>query len=244
ATLAMGAFLKHSYQIAVVKQKLKNDPQCQMDEEEKEEKKGSKPESKSAPATIGPKYLIDPSGYVFEAVPENRLEGVMASVWYRDPGTGAWLMWDAHNYDQENPQITDELGRYGWDVLPGLWQVIYEKEGYETGRSAELPVPPPHFDVNVGLVSYEPPQVEGVSVAAVLTPDGEPAGDDLEDPAVVVIFSKYVAADDLTGDAIVVTTAAGERLEGTVEPVAPVPDPADGGDEPRLLAKAGRFVPD
>src|SRR5690606_18954271 len=77
ATLAMSAFLKHSYQIAVVKQKLKNDPQCQMDEEEKEEKKGSKPESKSAPATIGPKYLIDPSGYVFEAVPENRLEGVM-----------------------------------------------------------------------------------------------------------------------------------------------------------------------
>lgn len=253
AAISYAAWLKHETQLFTLLLSIKNDPECNLDEDEEE-----LTDRKRKPASAGnisPQYLIDPSGYVFEAVPENRLEGVTASVWYLEPdpggggspdepGPGQWHLWDAHNYEQENPQVTDAAGRYGWDVLQGWWQVMYEKDGYETGYSDVLPVPPPHFDVNVGLVSYEPPQVEGVSVAAVLTPDGESAGDDLEDPAVTVTFSKYVAAADLTGDAIVVTTGGGERLQGTVEPVAPAPDPADGGDEPRLLAKAGRFVPD
>ena len=36
-------------------------------------------------------------------------------------------MWDASEYDQENPLVTDEAGSYAWDVPEGYWQVKAEK---------------------------------------------------------------------------------------------------------------------
>ena len=58
-----------------------------------------------------------------------------------------------------NPLKTDELGSYRWDVPQGIWQVKYEKEGYETAYSDWLPVPPPQLDVNVGMKQNTPPSV-------------------------------------------------------------------------------------
>ncbi len=93
---------------------------------------------------------IAPSGYIYEAVLSNRLEGVTATCYQKVIGEDMYgdtteeaVVWNAADYSQVNPQKTDATGFYRWDVPQGMWQVKYEKEGYETAYSEWLPVPPP-----------------------------------------------------------------------------------------------------
>ena len=108
--------------------------------------------------------LMDPSGFVYEATENNRLEGVTATIYYQDPETGKAIKWNAEDYDQVNPQITDDAGQYAWDVLEGMWQVKFEKDGYETTYSEWLPVPPPQLDVNIGMTTTKAPEVKDVVI--------------------------------------------------------------------------------
>jgi len=112
------------------------------------------------------KPIMDPSGFVYEAVPSNRLEGVKATVYYKETSEDMYgdvhvtpVVWDAEHYAQENPLFTDENGEYAWDVPQGQWQVIFEKDGYETTRTEWLPVPPPQLDINIGMKQYLEPSV-------------------------------------------------------------------------------------
>ncbi|MGF6989667.1 putative repeat protein (TIGR02543 family) [Lachnospiraceae bacterium PM6-15] len=105
------------------------------------------------------KWLIDPSGYVYEAFEKNRLTGVKATIYYRESEDGPVELWNAEEYSQRNPLYTDAEGKYAWDVPEGQWQVKYEKEGYEVAYSSWLDVPPPQLDVNVGLVALEAPKI-------------------------------------------------------------------------------------
>ena len=108
------------------------------------------------------RWKIDPSGYVYEAVTTNRLESVTATAYWKEDEDSTAELWDATEWQQANPLITDINGMYAWDVPEGLWQVKYEKDGYETQLSDWLPVPPPQTDVNIGLVSKSVPKVETV----------------------------------------------------------------------------------
>lgn len=138
-------------------------------------------------------WLTDPSGYVYEAVPSNRIEGAIASCYYKDSiqnEYGDWevkeVLWDAENYEaQVNPQITNSEGRYGWDVPQGMWQVRYEKDGFEPTRSEWLPVPPPQLEVNIPMVQRTAPEVEMAHVYQ----DG-----------IELLFSKYMQPETLTPD--------------------------------------------
>jgi hypothetical protein len=149
-------------------------PTC--DEEEPEDKPkphdpGEMPPrkpSRMAPYTPHKVPLIDPSGFVCEAVESNRLEGVTATCFYKKQVEDMYgdkheevTVWEAENYGQVNPQLTDRQGMYSWMVPAGQWQVLYEKDGYETQRSAWLPVPPPQLDVNVGMVRRAQPALSG-----------------------------------------------------------------------------------
>ena len=109
-------------------------------------------------------WLLDPSGYVYEAVPSNRIEGVRTTIYYKDPISSSAVVWNAEDYDQVNPLFTDVNGCYAWDVPEGKWQVKYEKEGYETEYSEWLDVPPPQLDVNISMKSLLSPEVEYVNV--------------------------------------------------------------------------------
>lgn len=109
-------------------------------------------------------WLIDPSGYVYEGLEENTLQGVTTTIYYKEQEKGDFVEWNAADFLQKNPQVTDSDGYYGWDVLPGIWQVKYEKEGYDPQYSEELTVPPVHTDVNIGMVSTLPPQVKTITV--------------------------------------------------------------------------------
>ena len=153
---------------------------------------------------------IDPSGFVYEGVPSNRLEGVTTTAYYKDSKTGEAVLWDAEQYEQQNPLVTDANGRYRWDVPVGLWQVKYEKEGFETTYSDWLPVPPPQLDVNIGMVQKTQPVV----VKAHAYPQ-----------AVELEFDKYMYPETLTTDNISVSVN-GKAVSGTIELLnAEVDDP-------------------
>ncbi|WP_159888289.1 S-layer homology domain-containing protein [Paenibacillus puerhi] len=106
--------------------------------------------------------LIDPSGYVFEGSMDNRLQGVTAVVQQRNPLSGLWSSWLAEKFGQVNPQVTDNEGRYGWDVLQGDWRVLFSKQGFEDYTSRIVVVPPAETQLNVPLVRTSAPKVERI----------------------------------------------------------------------------------
>lgn len=120
-------------------------------------------EIRRAMVRLGLKPILDPSGIVYEAVPSNTLEGVEATVYYSasEDGTDA-VVWDAENYDQINPQITDLNGAYEWYVPDGYYQVRFTKDGYEDTATEWLPVPPVQMNLKTAMVSTANPKVEYV----------------------------------------------------------------------------------
>ena len=161
--------------------------------------------------------IVDPSGYVYEAVPSNRVEGVKASCYYLGYALDEYgipreepedILWNAEDYDQINPVYTDENGQFKWDVPEGKWIVKFSKEGYyDTDSSNDpaavdgyLPVPPPQLDVNTAIVSKAAPEVESVSIY----------GDQIR-----IRFSQYMQPDTVTGKTVTVTSG-GKPVAGTL----------------------------
>ncbi len=151
---------------------------------------------------------IDPSGYVYETVPSNRLQGVKATCYQKVEMENMYgdiiekaVIWDARNYEQKNPLYTDEQGLYRWDVPEGLWQVKFEKEGYETTYTDWLPVPPPQLDINIPMVQYTQPNI----VKAEWTEDGIEIG-----------FNKYMMPSTLN-DGNIVVEFNGQDICGNIE---------------------------
>lgn len=140
--------------------------------------------------------IHDPSGYVYEAVASNRLQGVTATCYYKETVEDMYgdlheniVKWDAEEYAQENPLFTDENGMYQLDVPQGMWQVKFEKDGYETTHSEWLPVPPPQLEVNIGMKQNVQPAVKMAKA--------------YED-AVEVEFDKYMMPELLTTENLIV----------------------------------------
>ena len=177
--------------------------------------------------------VMDPSGYVYEGVHSNRLEGVTATAYYKETGEDMYgdpyekeVLWDAAEYAQENPLFTDEFGMYAWDVPQGLWRVKFEKEGYQTTYSEWLPVPPPQLDVNIAMTQDRQPEVKEAKAYE----DG-----------VEIEFDKYMLPEDLTTDNIIVKKN-GEKIEdGTIELLnAENPDGSSEGDNGAKQAPSRR----
>ena len=143
---------------------------------------------------------IDPSGYVYEAVPTNRIQGVTATIYYKETVKDMYgdeheniVLWDAEEYAQQNPLFTDENGMYRWDVPNGLWQVKFEKEGYQTVYSEWLPVPPPQLDVNIAMTQLSQPTVKN----AMAYEEGvEIEFDKFMDPATLNVANIQVTLND------------------------------------------------
>ena len=61
-------------------------------------------------------WIIDPSGYVYEAVLDNRLPGVTVTAYWKTDENAEAVLWNALEYQQQNPLLTDSSGAYAWDV--------------------------------------------------------------------------------------------------------------------------------
>lgn len=112
-----------------------------------------------------PRWKIDPSGYVFEAIDSNRIEGVESTAWVYNKALDDFFFWDdGEEWGEINPVLSDENGKYGWDVPEGKWKVVFEKEGYKRSETKSMDVPPAHEEVNIGLMSTKSPEVIGVAM--------------------------------------------------------------------------------
>lgn len=206
------------------KQIISSYAQCPEDPEDPED---DNPEYNTRPL----KPSVDPSGYVYEGVSSNRLQGVTATAYYMETTEDMYgvlhdepKVWDAEEYAQENPLFTDENGMYQWDVPQGLWQVKFEKEGYETTYSEWLPVPPPQLEVNIGMVQSRQPEVKLTHAYK----DG-----------IEVEFDKYMQPALLNTDNILVSQN-GEYVEGEVKLLN---EETAYNDENVKYASKVRFVP-
>lgn len=168
-----------------------------------------------------PTWIFDPSGYTYEALAANRVEGVTATVLAGASPEGPWVEWDAAEFGQSNPQQTTAEGRYGWDVTPGWWKVRFEKDGYRTTETEAMEVLPERYDVNVGLHRTAAPAVTGVR---------------LDGAGVAITFDEWMSVDSVVGGVQVVSGSS--PVAGTVSPVAAEVSPAG-----TALARTFRFAP-
>ncbi|MBQ8015566.1 MAG: leucine-rich repeat protein [Clostridia bacterium] len=145
-------------------------------------------------------FIIDPSGFVYEAVHSNRVEGANVSIYYQDENGLAQLWEDAFIYGQESSIITGSEGLFSWDVPKGYWQVKAEKENYETGYSDWLPVPPEQLEVYIGLISKLSPNVKYINAYS----DG-----------IDITFDQYMDISTINSSNITVTDESGKTIEGS-----------------------------
>lgn len=184
-------------QIKQLRDMMNSNPECKP--EEVPEDSPSRPEP-----LADPKWIYDPSGIVYEVEKSNPVEGVTATVLYKDEPAGSWKVWDAAWYGQINPQLTDRSGAYAWDVPEGKWKVVFSKDGFNMAESEELTVLPPHFNVDVAMVSLLP--------ASVLEMNATSEGID-------IWLDRHAAVDSLAADSIVVTGEDGVVIDGTTTAV-------------------------
>lgn len=92
---------------------------------------------------IGDIIFIDPSGQIRSACNDNPISGVTVTLWEEFPPTlGIFVIspLESHLPDPENPQITNEDGKYNWRTVPGTYKVIAEKNGFTTNESPPVVV--------------------------------------------------------------------------------------------------------
>lgn len=186
--------------------------------------------------------IHDPSGYVYEAVPSNRLQGVEATCYYREVVENIYGdleehigIWNAEEYNQQNPLFTDENGMYQWDVPQGTWQVRFAKDGYLAAQSEWLPVPPPQLEVNIPMVRDRQPEVAEAHAYAKAV---EVKFDEYMDIATVNPDNTYIT---VTADA----TSEAEIIKASIEVVdGENASPLAGVDAASDFATTFRLVPE
>lgn len=149
------------------------------------------------------KYLIDPSGIAYEFLPSNPVEGAKAEIYYKDADGNA-VLWNAEDYDQVNPQITDSAGWFAWDVPEGEWQVRVSKKGYDDAESEWLPVLPVQTGVDLDMRSTLAPEIAEASYF---------------NGTATVRFTKHMLDGSVTSDSLFLTDADGNRINAAIKPV-------------------------
>lgn len=109
------------------------------------------------------KALIDPDGYVYDALIgiDGRIQGATVTCDTYDEDLEWWDRWRAELYESQiNPQITGEDGYYAFFVPPGLYRVRASATGYISHTS-------PNIRVISEIVHYNIP-LEGGTVSCFL----------------------------------------------------------------------------
>ncbi len=171
-------------------------------------------------------FIIDPSGFVYEGVHSNRIEGATASIFFKDENGLAQLWTDAPLFGQLSSVVTGADGVFKWDVPSGEWQVKVEKEGYETAFSSWLLVPPPQLEVYIGLIAKDSPAVKYIN--------GYTDGID-------ITFTQYMDTSTVNSETVTVTDSEGNVITGKW---TAVDVEKSGSDEYTYLARTFTFTPD
>jgi hypothetical protein len=103
---------------------------------------------------IGGDILIDPSGYVRTAAGGLPVPGARVTLKRQDAhGVFSAPLTGEHSIFSPaiNPEHTDALGHYGWNVVPGRYKVSVRRRGCRPKTSGVVTVPPPVTTLNVKL---------------------------------------------------------------------------------------------
>jgi len=86
--------------------------------------------------------VVDPEGYVYRknGNEETRITNARVSIYWFNPETGKHELWPAKDYQQVNPQITDNTGRYSFLVPEGTYYLEVKATGYLDYRSDDFKV--------------------------------------------------------------------------------------------------------
>jgi len=99
------------------------------------------------------KIYVDPAGYIYDTVNGSRIAN--ATVWLQEPdGNGGWMdvpAGQAIMQPDTNPLTTDSSGGFQWDTLNGTYRIHVEAPGYYPADSIIVNVPPPVYDLEIGL---------------------------------------------------------------------------------------------
>ena len=148
-------------------------------------------------------YIIDPSGYVYEGIPENRLSGVTVSIYYKEKEDDAEQLWDAAEYEQENMLVTGDNGEFAWEVAEGWYRVEAVKDGYKTASSEWMYIPPERTDVYIPMFNYTAPEVENAVI---------------KDGNIEILFDKFMQISTVT-DLTITLLQNGQSIDFKVEAV-------------------------
>jgi len=77
--------------------------------------------------------VVDPEGYVYEKAgnKEIRIPEAVVSLYWQNPETENYELWPAKDFQQENPQTTDNTGKYSFLVPQGSYYLKVEAAGYK-----------------------------------------------------------------------------------------------------------------
>lgn len=77
--------------------------------------------------------VIDPEGYIYEKNndKETRIPNAIVSIYKLNKESKEYELWNAKDYQQSNPQITDLRGTYSFLVPEGLYYLSVEAPGYK-----------------------------------------------------------------------------------------------------------------
>ena len=139
------------------------------------------------------KFFAEPTGNVYEAVEGNKVKDAAITVYYKESDNAEAIVWNAADYDQANPILTDEYGNFSVDVPEGKWKIECKKDGYTTAESDWLDVPPVQTEVNFSIVSKAAPEIKSA---------------EFKDGKLTVVFSKFVDVSTVDAKTISVDTKA------------------------------------
>nr|MCR4935874.1 chitobiase/beta-hexosaminidase C-terminal domain-containing protein [Oscillospiraceae bacterium] len=165
----------------------------------------------------GPQGRYDPSGFVYEAVPSNRVAGATVTLYtlpaeaasYDASGAvsalngAAWVA-DAEDFGIEpNPQTTGADGRYQWFVPQGWWRVHVSAPGYadaDSGQSADYGLEA--YQNSADGLYYMPVLPVQLDVDLPLVSYAAPAVEALEatELGLLLRFTKYMDEQSLTAE--------------------------------------------
>jgi len=81
--------------------------------------------------------VVDPEGYVYTTLPAGKLRiaGAIVSIYWLNSEIKQYELWPAKEYQQENPQTTDDTGKYSFLVPPGTYYLRVEHPNYPVYQS-------------------------------------------------------------------------------------------------------------
>lgn len=79
--------------------------------------------------------FVDKPSTVLNSKNREPLNSALVSLYYFDPVTVSWVLWDADSFGQTNPQATNSSGEFKLFVPPGQYYLQAEAKGFQTLKS-------------------------------------------------------------------------------------------------------------